>query len=137
MSRTVALVLSAAGAVVMPRLADRLVYFPTRAHDGTPAALRRMGLYLAPPDKALVLCVHEKSQIQALDRSQPLLPMRPGQAERRTHDYRRHGTTSLVAALDVKPARSSANVITATAAWSFASSSTRSKRMFRRTSTCI
>jgi transposase len=61
-----------------------------------------VGLYLAPPDKALVLCVDEKSQIQALDRSQPLLPMRPGQAERRAHDYRRHGTTSLFAALDVK-----------------------------------
>jgi transposase len=61
-----------------------------------------VGLYLAPPDKALVLCVDEKAQIQALDRSQPLLPMRPGQIERRTHDYRRHGTTSLFAALDVK-----------------------------------
>src|SRR5262245_17142690 len=61
-----------------------------------------VGLYLAPPDKALVLCVDEKSQIQALDRSQPLLPMRPGQAERRTHDYRRHGTPSLFAALDAK-----------------------------------
>jgi transposase len=60
-----------------------------------------VGLYLAPPDKALVLCVDEKSQIQALDRSQPLLPMRPGQVERRTHDYRRNGTTSLFAALDV------------------------------------
>jgi transposase len=61
-----------------------------------------VGLYLHPPDKALVLCVDEKSQIQALDRTQPLLPMRPGQAERRTHDYVRHGTTSLFAALDVK-----------------------------------
>ena len=61
-----------------------------------------VGLYLNPPDKALVLCVDEKSQIQALDRTQPLLPMRPGQAERRTHDYARHGTTSLFAALDVK-----------------------------------
>lgn len=60
-----------------------------------------VGLYLNPPDKALVLCVDEKSQIQALDRTQPILPMRPGQAERRTHDYRRHGTTSLFAALDV------------------------------------
>ncbi len=60
-----------------------------------------VGLYLNPPDRALVLCVDEKSQIQALDRSQPLLPMRPGQAERHTHDYRRHGTTSLFAALDV------------------------------------
>jgi transposase len=60
------------------------------------------GLYLNPPDRALVLCVDEKSQIQALDRTQPLLPMRPGQLERRTHDYQRHGTTSLFAALDVK-----------------------------------
>ena len=61
-----------------------------------------VGLYLDPPERALVLCVDEKSQIQALDRTQPLLPMRPGQAERRTHDYKRHGTTSLFAALDVK-----------------------------------
>ena len=61
-----------------------------------------VGLYLNPPDHALVLCVDEKSQIQALDRTQPLLPMRPGQAERRIHDYRRHGTTSLFAVLDVK-----------------------------------
>jgi len=60
-----------------------------------------VGLYLSPPDKALVLCVDEKSQMQALDRTQPLLPMRPGQAERRTHDYMRHGTTTLFAALDV------------------------------------
>src|SRR5437870_1977619 len=60
-----------------------------------------VGLYLNPPDHALVLCVDEKSQIQALDRTQPLLPMRPGQAARRTHDYKRHGTTSLFAALDV------------------------------------
>jgi len=61
-----------------------------------------VGLYLDPPDRALVLCADEKSQIQALDRTQPLLPMRPGQAERRTHDYVRHGTTSLFAALDLK-----------------------------------
>jgi transposase len=60
-----------------------------------------VGLYMAPPARALVLCVDEKSQIQALDRSQPLLPLRPGQIERRTHDYTRHGTTSLFAALDV------------------------------------
>jgi transposase len=59
-----------------------------------------VGLYVAPPDRALVLCVDEKSQIQALDRSQPLLPLMPGQAERRTHDYVRHGTTSLFAAMD-------------------------------------
>ena len=61
-----------------------------------------VGLYLHPPEKALVLCVDEKTQIQALDRTQPLLPMRPGQVERRTHDYTRHGTTSLFAALSVK-----------------------------------
>ena len=61
-----------------------------------------VGLYMNPPDHALVLCVDEKTQIQALERSQPLLPMRPGQLERRTHDYRRHGTTSLFAALALK-----------------------------------
>jgi transposase len=61
-----------------------------------------VGLYLTPPERAIVLCVDEKSQIQALDCTQPLLPMRPGQAERHTHDYKRHGTTSLFAALDVK-----------------------------------
>ena len=60
-----------------------------------------VGLYLHPPERAVVLCVDEKPQIQALDRSQPVLPMRPGLPERRTHDYRRHGTTSLFAALDV------------------------------------
>lgn len=64
-----------------------------------------VGLYMDPPDHAVVLCVDEKSQIQALDRTQPLLPMRPGQVERRTHDYKRHGTTSLFAALDVKTSR--------------------------------
>ena len=60
-----------------------------------------VGLYLNPPERALVLCVDEKAQIQALDRTQPLLPMRPGQLERRTHDYERHGTTSLFAALEM------------------------------------
>jgi transposase len=64
-----------------------------------------VGLYMAPPDRALVLCVDEKSQIQALDRTQPLLPMRPGQVERRSHDYQRHGTTSLFAALDIVTGR--------------------------------
>ena len=59
-----------------------------------------VGLYLSPPEHALVLCVDEKSQVQALDRSQPVLPLRPGQVERRTHDYVRHGTTSLFAALN-------------------------------------
>ncbi len=60
-----------------------------------------VGLYMSPPDRAVVLCVDEKSQIQALDRSQPMLPMRPGQPARRSHDYKRHGTTSLFAALDI------------------------------------
>jgi len=59
-----------------------------------------VGLYMDPPERAVVFCVDEKSQIHALDRTQPLLPMRPGQAERRTHDYERHGTTSLFAALN-------------------------------------
>ena len=61
-----------------------------------------VGLYLDPPDKALVLGADEKSQIQALDRTQPVLPMHPGQIERRPHDYTRHGTTTLFAALDAK-----------------------------------
>lgn len=61
-----------------------------------------VGLYMAPPEHALVLCVDEKSQIQALDRTAPLLPLRPGQAERGTHDYHRHGTTTLFAALNIK-----------------------------------
>src|SRR5688572_24262527 len=61
-----------------------------------------VGLYINPPEHAIVLCVDEKAQIQALDRTQPLLPMRPGQVERRTNDYKRHGTTSLFAALEVK-----------------------------------
>jgi transposase len=60
-----------------------------------------VGLYLNPPEKALVLSVDEKSQIQALDRTQPLLPMRPGIPERQTHDYERYGTTTLFAALNV------------------------------------
>ena len=60
-----------------------------------------VGLYVTPPAHAIVLCVDEKSQIQALDRSQPMLPMRPGQIAKRTHDYKRHGTTSLFAALDI------------------------------------
>jgi transposase len=64
-----------------------------------------VGLYLNPPACGMVLCVDEKSQIQALDRTQPLLPMRPGQIERRSHDYQRHGTTSLFAALDIATGR--------------------------------
>ena len=60
-----------------------------------------VGLYLDPPDKAIVLCADEKSQVQALDRTQPMLPVRPGLPARRTHDYVRHGTTTLFAALEV------------------------------------
>lgn len=60
-----------------------------------------VGLYLAPPDNAIVLCVDEKSQIQALDRTQPMLPMQPGFPERRSHDYVRHGTSTLFAALEI------------------------------------
>lgn len=60
-----------------------------------------VGLYMSPPNRAIVLCVDEKSQIQALDREQPVLPMAPGVAERRTHTYTRNGTTSLFAALDI------------------------------------
>ena len=64
-----------------------------------------VGLYLDPPERALVLCVDEKSQIQALDRTQPILPMLPTTPQRATHDYARHGTTSLFAALDVGSGR--------------------------------
>jgi len=60
-----------------------------------------VGLYLYPPDRALVLCVDEKSQIQALDRTAPILPLRPGLPERQTHDYQRHGTTTLFAAFNI------------------------------------
>lgn len=60
-----------------------------------------VGLYMAPPEHAIVLCVDEKSQIQALDRSQAVSPMRPDQPERRSHDYTRHGTNSLFGALDI------------------------------------
>ena len=64
-----------------------------------------VGLYLNPPDKAVVLCVDEKSQVQALERTAPILPVRPGLAERHTHDYVRHGTTTLFAALEVATGR--------------------------------
>src|SRR5690349_11682459 len=64
-----------------------------------------VGLYLAPPERAVVLCVDEKSHIQAPDRTQPVLPVRPGQTERRRHDYARHGTVSLFAALETATGR--------------------------------
>ncbi len=73
-------------------------YFIDKARDV-------VGLYLHPPANALVLCVDEKTQVQALERSQPVLPMRPGQVERRTHDCYRHGTLSLFAALEVATGR--------------------------------
>src|SRR6202049_2833472 len=60
-----------------------------------------VGLYVDPPDRALILCVDEKSQIQALDRTAPILPLRPGLPERQTHDYKRHGTTTLFAAFNI------------------------------------
>ena len=60
-----------------------------------------VGLYMDPPRNAMVLSVDEKTQIQALDRTQPMLPLRPGQIQRRTHDYKRHGTASLYAAFDI------------------------------------
>jgi transposase len=75
-----------------------------REHNGSGRCCgvnAELGLYLNPPDKALVLCVDEKSQIQALDRTQPELPMKPGRCGTRTHDYVRHGTRRLFAALDV------------------------------------
>ena len=67
-----------------------------------------IGLYLAPPENAIVLCVDEKSQIQALDRTALMLPMQPGLPARRTHDYVRHGTSTLFAALDIATGRSPA-----------------------------
>lgn len=69
--------------------------------DFVPKLRDVVGLYLNPPDKAIVLSVDEKSQIQALDRTQPILPLRPELPERQTHDYERHGTTTLFAALNV------------------------------------
>lgn len=73
--------------------------------DLVPKVIDIVGLYLKPPQNALVLCVDEKSQIQALDRTQPVLPLRPGQAERHTHDYKRHGTACLFAALNIATGR--------------------------------
>jgi transposase len=69
--------------------------------DFAPKVRDIVGLYMNPPDKAIVLSVDEKSQIQAMDRTQPVLPLRPGLPERQTHDYTRHGTTTLFAALNV------------------------------------
>jgi hypothetical protein len=87
-----------------------------------------VGLYLAPSDRTLVLCVDEKSQIQVLDRTAPLLPMRPGQIERRTHNHKRRDAASLFAVLDTQ-ARSSARPNHDTALWSSATSSIPLRRM--------
>lgn len=88
-----------------------------------------VGLYLQPPDKALVLCVDEKAQIQALDPTRPLLPMRLGQVERRTHDYQRHGTTSFLPPWKSKQAASLGNSINGIGHRSPTSSSIRLRRM--------
>ena len=79
----------------------RLETFKLSTDPDFVAKVRDVVALQSPPDRAIVLCVDEKSQIQALDRSPPMLPMRPGQPARRSHDYKRHGTTSLFAALDV------------------------------------
>ena len=89
-----------------------------------------VGLYLDPPAHAVVFCVDEKPQIQALDRTAPLLPMQPGQLERRTHTYTRHGTVPLLAALDVQTGRSSGTCADATGPWNSGHSSMPSTRRF-------
>ncbi|GLX38206.1 IS630 family transposase [Streptomyces roseochromogenus] len=93
-----------------------------------------VGLYLDPPERALVLCVDEKSQIQALDRSQPVLPMMPGVPERRSHDYVRAGTTTSSQPSTPPPARSSAHSTAVTARWSSRSSCSSWTRKYRQTS---
>ena len=90
-----------------------------------------VGLYLDPPEKAVVLSIDEKSQIQALDRTAPILPMRPGLAEKATHDYVRHGTTTLFAALEVATGRVTDAATRGTAATSSCASSSRSRRPTR------
>lgn len=99
------------------RVSHMLIHRAWQRHDVQPHRVERfklsndpqfeekvrdiVGLYLNPPDRALVLCVDEKSQIQALDRTAPILPLRPGLPERQTHDYKRHGTTTLFAAFNI------------------------------------
>ena len=94
------------------------------------------GLYLNPPERAVVLCVDEKSQIQALDRTAPILPMLPGTPERATHDYERHGTSSLYAALNVQSGEVIGSLHQRHARSSSSSSSRPSTRTCLRTSTC-
>src|SRR6266542_3406640 len=95
-----------------------------------------VGLYLDPPDKAVVLCVDEKSQVQALDRSQPVLPMMPGMPETRTHDYARNGITSLFAALDMATGKVIGALRRRHRSVEYASSSSKSTRKSLPTSTC-
>ena len=90
-----------------------------------------VGLYLDPPEKAIVLCVDEKSQIQALDRTAPMLPMRPGLPEKQTHDYVRHGTTTLFAALEIATGQVDQACYRGTATRSSCASSSRSPRPTR------
>jgi hypothetical protein len=85
-----------------------------------------VGLYLNPPDKAVVLCLDEKSQVQALDRTAPILPLRPGLPEKATHDYVRHGTTTLFAALEIATGRSPTPATRGTGTRSTCASSNRS-----------
>ena len=115
-----------------PHLAGLRIATARRPSSSDPFFIEKVrdvvGLYLNPPDRALVLCVDEKSQIQALDRTRPLLPMRPGQVERRTHDYLRHGTTSLFAALDTRTGKVIVVATNGTGPWSSANSSIPSGR---------
>ena len=99
------------------RISRTIVHWVWQRHDIQPHRVERfklsndprfeekvrdiVGLYLNPPERGLVLCVDEKSQIQALDRTAPILPLRPGLPERQTHDYKRHGTTTLFAAFNI------------------------------------
>ena len=89
-----------------------------------------VGLYLNPPDRALVLCVDEKSQIQASDRTAPILPLRAGLPERQTHDYKRHGTTTLFAAFNIVNGKVMGRCLPAIAAGSSSGSSTNWKRKY-------
>jgi hypothetical protein len=95
-----------------------------------------VGLYLNPPESAVVLSVDEKSQVQALARSQPAFPMMPGMPEKRTHDYVRHGTTTLFAALDVADGTVISSLHRRHRRWSSRSSSPRSTPRVPTTSTC-
>ena len=90
-----------------------------------------VGLYLNPPQNAVVVCVDEKTQVQALDRTAPILPLRPGLPEKATHDYVRHGTTSLFAALEVATGKVTDAATSGTPTSSSSTSSSRSRRPTR------